>query len=62
MFYKMIGVRVVQKRGIVAPLLRGIVALLFWSQPQATATGTGPCHYPRKYTINVYTLIVYLRG
>jgi hypothetical protein len=58
MFYKMIGVRVVQKRGIVAPLLRGIVALLFWSQPQAT----GPCHYPRKYTINVYTLIVYLRG
>jgi hypothetical protein len=25
---------------------------------------TGPCHYPRKYTINVhvYTLIVYLRG
>ena len=34
MFYKMIRVRVVQKRGIVAPLLRGIVALLFWSQPQ----------------------------
>ena len=33
--------------------------------PEATPPrGTGPCHYPPKYTINahVYALIVYLRG